>query len=606
MKKHFVYRALCLNAVVALGVMSASALTIDRADGWLECVTAEWKPVGGAVKYSVSYSGEGLTDEPVDYQLIRRYPGRIRVDVPGLRAGEYTLTIKALNVDGDVVETAVTPVLNVKAHVREGFAFTDGNIPGAYNADGTLKDGAQVLYVTPETAKTITFDVIKDDKGKIESRTGIGNILELCSKGYESRPLAIRVIGKLTPEVMDIIKNGNYLNFQGNKYPSRMFRNVTLEGIGDDAMLYGFGVCLKRAMDVEVRNLAIMLYGDDGVSMDTDNYYIWIHNVDFFYGKPGSDSDQVKGDGSIDIKTRSTNITISNNHFFDSGKVMGCGGTTGESVNLNITYHHNWFDHCDSRCPRLHYVDAHIYNNYYDGVSVYGIGNTTESNALIENNYFRAIKRPMMIAGQGTDIWDKVNNKFDSTAKGTFSNQDGGINKAVGNLFVDSPKMQFVTQKENESQFDAWVVDDKSEKVPETVKSQRGGWTHTNYDTSGSMYDYKADAAADVPELLATTAGRLDGGDIKWSFDNSVDDELHEINAPLKSLMVNYESSLQEIQSPSGFNMSAIDAVGRDNADAKVEIYDLSGRRLSCDSVDALPEGIYIVRQGTDVYKVVR
>ena len=65
-----------------------------------------------------------------------------------------------------------------------------------------------------------------------------------------------------------------------------------------------------------------MLFGDDAVSMDTDNYHNWVHNCDFFYGKPGPEADQVKGDGSIDMKYRSTRTTISYNHFFDSGNCL--------------------------------------------------------------------------------------------------------------------------------------------------------------------------------------------------------------------------------------------------------------------------------------------
>ena len=88
--------------------------------------------------------------------------------------------------------------------------------------------------------------------------------------------------------------------------------------------------------------------------------------------------DQVKGDGSIDIKSRSDYITSSYNHFWDSGKACVAGGVW-ESKNpddpeakVNITYHHNWFDHSDSRHPRCVAGNTHVYNNYYDGVAKYG------------------------------------------------------------------------------------------------------------------------------------------------------------------------------------------------------------------------------------------
>ena len=75
-----------------------------------------------------------------------------------------------------------------------------------------------------------------------------------------------------------------------------------------------------------------------------------------------------KGDGSVDVKGKSTYVTVSYNHFFDSGKCSLCGmhqdSNTGEFF---VTYHHNWFDHSDSRHPRIRVGTIHIYNNYFDG-----------------------------------------------------------------------------------------------------------------------------------------------------------------------------------------------------------------------------------------------
>jgi pectate lyase len=104
---------------------------------------------------------------------------------------------------------------------------------------------------------------------------------------------------------------------------------------------------------------------------------------------------------------------------------MGCGGATGETSNLKISFHHNWFDHVDSRAPRLHYITAHVYNNYYDGVAKYSVGNTTETSAFVEANYFRNSDRPMMISGQGTDTYNSANGTY--TLSGTFSGQAGGM-----------------------------------------------------------------------------------------------------------------------------------------------------------------------------------
>lgn len=581
--------------MMLLHTMNVEAINIQKSAGWLESAYMEWQPVDGAVAYNVYYVQAGGTKVKIDDKLIRKYPGHVRADAMGLAAGEYRLAVDAIDANGNTIDNGSTPYLVVKPNVREGFAFTGGNVPGAYKMDGTPKDGAHIIYVTDADINSIACEV-KDKKGKATSYTGLGNILNAYSKGYDKTPLIIRVVGKLTDTNFAGIKDGNYLNLMGFNNSDRSLENVTVEGVGDDATLYGFGITMKRTLNIEIRNLGIMLFGDDAVSLDTDNRHIWIHNIDFFYGKPGKDADQVKGDGSIDIKYRSTDITIAFNHFFDSGKVMGCGGATGEDENLRITYHHNWFDHADSRCPRLHFVTAHIYNNYYDGVAVYGIGNTSETSAFVERNFFREVKRPMMISGQGTDKYDESKGTY--TLKGTFSGQNGGMTKAFDNMFVnEKTKLKLVYQTENETQFDAYKVEEREDRIPETVKSVTGEWKYSNFDTADNMYQSNPDAVADVPEIVCSYAGRIDGGDFKWSFNNDVDDEDHAVNASLKEAITAYKSQFVGYQNGS---TSGIKELHKGNSFC-LSYYDMLGRKTSADAT-----GIKIVDNGCNRYKVAK
>ena len=518
------------------------AVEFVTAAGWLETAYAKWQPVAGATHYDVYYSGEGIQMQKVDDCLVRQYADYFRVDVPGLKAGSYTLTVKALGADTQVLSESTTGNLTVAAHNREGFAFTDGYVPGGYNLDGTVKNGAKILYVSAQTANTVTCNV-NDGKSEVE-QTGLANILQAYGKGKDKAPLIIRVIGTIRKEQIDGLKDDIYVNFEGKNNTDNMCEHVTFEGVGNDATLYGYGINLKRTKGIEIRNIGIMLCGDDAISMDTDNYHNWVHNCDFFYGSPGTDADQVKGDGCIDMKYRSTLTTISYNHFFDNGKVMGCGGATKEETNLLITFHHNWFDHCDSRTPRLNHTTAHIYNNYYDGMSVYGIGVTEVSNAFIECNYFRNVQRPMMIAGQGTDI------KYASDPnKGTFSGQTGGMSKAYNNkVETTTVELRLQYQDTDAEQFDAWLVTARNEKVPETVHAYKGGHVYDNFDTADDMYSSTPDAPEQVFGTVTEWAGRTEGGDFHWAFDNSVDDKSHDVNTELKAAITSYKSSLVKIQ----------------------------------------------------------
>lgn len=527
--------------------MYATEINVTRAEGWFETAVLQWTPVEGAVKYSVSYSGEGLSGS-ADDMLVRIYDGYVRCDIPGLKAGNYTLTVKAFDDANNEIAISENQSCTVKAYKREGFAFCEGGdartpyVPGAYNMDGTPKTGAKIIYVTANTAKTVTCDI--SDGKNVNTYTGIMNILSACGKDKTHTPLIVRIVGTLTSANIDGLKDGNYLDCLGKNATDCMFQEVTIEGIGSDATLNGFGICMKRTKGVEVRNLGLMLFGDDAISMDTDNYNNWIHNCDFFYGKPGADADQVKGDGSVDMKYRSTYTTISHNHFFDSGKVMGCGGATKEETNLLITFHHNWFDHCDSRCPRLNHTTAHVYNNYFDAVSVYGIGCTEVSNVFIEGNYFRNLQRPFMIAGQGTDT------KYASDPnKGTFSEQPGGMSKAYNNKVENtSIELRLQYQDTDVEQFDAWRVENRTDQIPETVKAYKGGHVYDNFDTAESMYASVLDAPEQVATIVSQSAGRNDGGDIHWTFNNEVDDADHSLNEALKAVLTNYASSIVSIQ----------------------------------------------------------
>lgn len=567
-------RIALIVTLVCFTFINAGALNILQQKGWLETAFATWQPVADASSYQVTYSGEGAENKSVDNELIRQYKDYYRVDVPGLKAGRYTLTVKALNDKGETIDTQSTQELTVVAQNREGFAFTGNNIPGGYDKDGTPKAGARIIYVTAKTVNTVTC-AVNDKKGKPTNYTGLANILAAYSSGYDKTPLIIRMIGTIKGSEFDNLKDNNYVNFQGSNSTNRLIENITFEGVGDDATMYGYGFCFKRTRNIEIRNVGIMLFGDDAVSMDTDNTHIWVHNIDFFYGTPGSDADQVKGDGSIDMKYNSSSITISYNHFFDSGKVMGCGGTTGEDHTLLITYHHNWFDHADSRCPRLHYTTAHVYNNYYDGVPVYCIGNTTESSAFVEANYFRSCKRPMMISGQGTDTYDASTGTY--TLKGTFSGQNGGMTKAYNNVFDNNPKL--VYQTTNATQFDAYLVNTRDEKLPETVKSVTGGWAYSNFDTADTMYVSTPDDPNQVKDIVTTYAGRTNGGDFKWAFDNSKDDEDHTVNTELKTAILNYQSSLI-----TDGGTTAISIISKSDTNADAKYYNVNGMKTGADT----------------------
>lgn len=475
----------------------AGVIQITEAKGWQESAYLKWAPFEGASSYNVY-----VDDKKIDAQLVRQYKSYYRADVLGLKEGTYSVKVVPVNAEGKEIAGANTASnLVVKSYNREGFAHFKYDGVGAYNNDGTLKAGAKVLYITAKTAKTVSTTV---NTGKQETITGLQSIIDAYSKGKDKTPIAFRIIGKVNLSDLDhISSSAEGLQVKGAKM------NMTFEGVGDDATVYGFGFLLREAESVEFRNFAIMRCLDDAMSLDTDNSHVWIHNMDLFYGKKGGAADQAKGDGTVDIKGDSKYVTVAYNRFWDNGKASMCGmkSETGENW---ITYHHNWFDHSDSRMARVRTMSVHMYNNYYQHCDVYGIGATSGSSIFMESNYFDAVKRPIMSSLQGTD----------AKGDGTFSGEKGGLIKAYGNVFANKPdNFSYVPYAENNTSFDAYEVSYPSEQVPSSVKTLVGGTSYDNFDTNPSlMYAYAADKAEDVPSIVEGFygAGRLNHGDIDF------------------------------------------------------------------------------------------
>ena len=516
----------------------AGVVQITEAKSWLESAYLKWVPFEGASSYNVY-----IDDKKIDTQLIRQYASYFRADVLGLKAGTYSIKVVPVNAEGKEMAGANTATnLVVKSHNREGFAHFNFEGIGAYNNDGTLKPDAKVLYITASTAKTVSTDVIVGSKNKKVNAKGFQAIINAYQKGYDTTPIAFRIIGKVSLADLDGISSSSEgIQIKGKSGYSTM--NMTFEGVGDDATVYGFGFLVRNSKSVEFRNFAIMRCLDDAMSLDTQNSNIWIHHMDLFYGKKGSAADQAKGDGTVDIKGNSKYVTVAFNHFWDNGKSSMCGmkSETGENW---ITYHHNWFDHSDSRHARVRTMTVHMYNNYYQHCDVYGIGATSGSNIFMESNYFEAVKRPIMSSMQGTDI---------KGSKGTFSGENGGMIKSYGNVFVDKPSgFSYITYADNPASFDAYEVAKPSDQLPASVKTLVGGTCYNNFDTNPDvMYSHTADNAVDVPSIIEGFygAGRLNHGDIHFDIpDETVVTSGHQQPLPaLANILDSYESGVVKV-----------------------------------------------------------
>jgi pectate lyase len=155
----------------------------------------------------------------------------------------------------------------------------------------------------------------------------------------------------------------------------------TIAGIGSDAGITNGGFHLDSVHNVIIQNLNFHRGNDDNINVQMYSHHVWIHHNKFMS----------TADGAVDIKHGASYITVSYNHFIGIYK-LGLIGHNDVNADqdvgrLRITYHHNYFQNCRSRQPRVRYGEVHIFNNYYQNIGNYGIGVGILSRIYSENNH---------------------------------------------------------------------------------------------------------------------------------------------------------------------------------------------------------------------------
>ncbi len=444
-----------------------------------EALYAEWQ---GSGSYAAYYKTANTDYVKVDPALIRTDgKGGFRAEVLGLKGGtEYTVKIVPV-VDGKEDESGAfvfsgTP----KSYDRSGYAhFQTTNNPGAYLSDGSLPSNANVVYVNEDNKNTVTLN----------GKTGIADIISAYNKG--NTPLVVRIIGRVTlPSGGIIDKSNKMLGIKGSA-------GITIEGVGTDSGLYGWGLKVSDGSDAEFRNLHIDWNYEDGIEMQNAKH-IWVHDNTFTVGNqnPPRESDKSHGDGSCDAKS-SDFITISYNRFIGTAKTCLLGSSPSKRENAgHFSYHHNFWDGTEQRCPRIRWHNVHIYNNYYknvgydldDGSKIgYGIGVTCNSSVFVENNYFENTYRPILTSDSNCEA---------------LSTNDGGVVKSFGNYYDEN-----CIGMQDKDRFEA--TDKYQVLTAADYTASKGGWTYNNFDTSSDFYkdDYFLENAKDCVNTVTELAG---------------------------------------------------------------------------------------------------
>ena len=525
--------------------------TVTYASSACESAAFEWtdsKASASKVQYKLSNASSYTA---VDIQLVRQISSSTaRADIVGLKGGaNYDFRITTSS--GEVIDFKNVAI---SSYDRSGYAHFNKSGVGAYNDDGTLKSGAEVIYVTEATKNTVTATL----NGK--SYKGIVSILQNAYK--TSSPVVIRVIGKisaatwnkidynkdgkynssnkLTAEYVigangkalpqtstlteeDIISGGyntlntsvatklngltNKVKYSGGEFDSyynmcdiELAENLTLEGIGEDAEFFQWGLTWKKCNSIEVRNITFDDYTEDACSFEGskdsstidgfDSKNIWIHHNTFNeginYWDVCGEQDKHEGDGGTDIK-RSAYTTISYNHYYNNHKTGLVGGSDSNKTAC-VTFHHNFYEKCSSRLPLGRQANMHMYNNYYYGSTGTNMSLRAGAYALIENCYFENAKNPV-------------------------TTQDGDGKRGVAKIY----NCTFTGVKLDTSKYDVTVVSSRTQSVDNDNIFNKAFDTDSSvfyYDSANKCSDVEVmTSTADVPTLIPQVAGTLHHND---------------------------------------------------------------------------------------------
>lgn len=420
-----------------------------------ECAAFEWKDADAnkaKVEYKLSSSNSYI---PVDKELIRQISAdTARVDILGLKGGaKYDFKITT---GGGKIK--ILTGVEISSHDRSGYAhhsYTGG--VGAYNDDGTLKSDATVIYVTEENKNNVDgsgksiAEYLASARGnkkpiavRIIGTVGAatwkesnvtytktsdntdseGNLLPEAIKGANGKALDQKnwTQAELVAGGYNVLDTSRFAELRGlsstvkwdpskqefdscwNDCQIREVNNITVEGVGEDAEIFQWGMTFKNCNSVEVRNIRFYDYTEDACSIEGSensttlsgfkHKNFWIHHNTFDIGVNYWDvckeQDKHDGDGSTDFKYLS-HVTVSYNRYNGTHKTGLVGG--GDSHHQAcFTFHHNYYNGCDQRMPLGRQANMHMYNNYYSGSGLYSISLRAGAYAFIENCVFTSGK----------------------------------------------------------------------------------------------------------------------------------------------------------------------------------------------------------------------
>lgn len=495
----------------------------------------------------------------LDNELITKGEEDVKAYILGIGNGEYDVKVEFNGKETEDTGSFVSSKIKVFAQDRSGYAHfgaTEG--VGAYNNDGTLKEGTKIIYVTNETKNTVTCEI----NGTVY--TGLVNILQ--AQYRSSTPMLVRVIGKITTNQWNyknveprLADNSNATDdFFENTFSTEYGENlanliVKMKGNGNGAKTYNYRTTADGLTDVRETNggTSITYYkGSDFPSMkgksvyDDDSYYNML---------------EVKGSKNITIEgigadaeffqfgigfEESSNIEIKNLTFtgYPEDALNFLGGDRADLANYGRYWVHNCtfnrgYNAWDISGERDKYAGdgsidfnnvsnltlAYNYFNNPKKTMLFGSGESSAcANMTLHHNHFYMVESRLPL-GRNTNI-HSYNNYFDGCGnchdlrKSSYIFSEANYFKSSSNPFIlnGSYAKSFGDIFESTGKVVATVVTSRTDKITCSCKPD-GSTNVAHFDVNSTLFYYdsenqKSDVsimidAKDVPEFVVMHSG---------------------------------------------------------------------------------------------------
>lgn len=472
------YKIVNRNSSLSMTVASAAegANVYQNADAglssqrwWLEpvnvtCGSASSITLGGSassgqVALSWTTPPSGTSALQVYYDTDSNPSGRSRLAILSTTATSYTATgltngtpywfwIKYLTADGTWLNSNAfnaTPSSSSSSSSVTGFASISGSdglstTTGGAGGSTVTVTSCSALKTALASSSAMTIQI--PDNTTIDCKTSSTAVsaCKLACPDYQDA-------GKYTYRIPTSTITCSSLGAVGTatvyKYDQKLpvASNKTLIGLGSNSVLKGGSLVIDSVKNVIVKNLTItdinphLIEADDGITINNASHVL-VDHVGF----------SLISDGHVDINT-SKNITLSYNHF-DGYNTYVCANQhwyTNAVVDSQVTFHHNFWDYAAGRNPKLtgSATRAHIYNNYWLGITYFSVGVSDSAQALMQANYFNNSARPHWNEGAGlinanvsTNVYTGISNSGTYAVKDTGASVFGDV--SMYNYSTDS------------------------------------------------------------------------------------------------------------------------------------------------------------------------